>query len=208
MDLGQQLWLFVTNPNVTYLLLIVGLLMLLVAVTTPGTGVAEVIALVSLAMAAIGLIQLSVNFAGVMLIVVAFVLFLIDATATAHGALTLGGAVALLFGSLLLFPVREGAPGLSGWLIGGVTLSAAGLSALVVSALMRMRQQKGVDLAAQDVVGGRGVIKTVVTPPASGTAQIGGQLWTVAADEPIGPGTDVEVVAREGLILRVKRVSA
>jgi membrane-bound serine protease (ClpP class) len=205
MDLGQQLWLFVTNPNVTYLLLIVGLLMLLVAVTTPGTGVAEVIALVSLAMAAIGLIQLSVNFAGVMLIVVAFVLFLIDATATAHGALTLGGAVALLFGSLLLFPVREGAPGLSGWLIGGVTLSTAGLSALVVSALMRMRQQKGVDLAAQDVVGGRGVIKTDVKLNATGTAQIGGQLWTVAADEPIDVGSEVEVIEREGLTLRVKR---
>ena len=205
MDLGQQLWLFVTNPNVTYLLLIVGLLILLVAVTTPGTGVAEVIALVSLAMAAIGLIQLSVNFAGVMLIVVAFVLFLIDATATAHGALTLGGAVALLFGSLLLFPVREGAPGLSGWLIGGVTLSTAGLSALVVSALMRMRQQKGVDLAAQDVVGGRGVIKTDVKLNATGTAQIGGQLWTVAADEPIDVGSEVEVIEREGLTLRVKR---
>lgn len=205
MDLGQQLWLFITNPNVTYLLLIVGLLMLLVAVTTPGTGVAEVIALVSLAMAAIGLIQLSVNFAGVMLIVVAFVLFLIDATATAHGALTLGGAVALLFGSLLLFPVREGAPGLSGWLIGGVTLSTAGLSALVVSALMRMRQQKGVDLAAQDVVGQHGVIKTDVKLNAAGTAQIGGQLWTVAADEPIDVGSEVEVIEREGLTLRVKR---
>jgi membrane-bound serine protease (ClpP class) len=205
MDLGQQLWLFITNPNVTYLLLIVGLLMLLVAVTTPGTGVAEVIALVSLAMAAIGLIQLSVNFAGVMLIVVAFVLFLVDATATAHGALTLGGAVALLFGSLLLFPVREGAPGLSGWLIGGVTLSTAGLSALVVSALMRVRQQKGVDLAAQDVVGQHGVIKTDVKLNAAGTAQIGGQLWTVAADEPIDVGSEIEVIEREGLTLRVKR---
>lgn len=205
MDLGQQLWLMITSPNVAYLLLIVGLLMLLVAVTTPGTGVAEVIAFVALALAAIGLIQLSVNFAGVLLVVVGFVLFLVDVTATTHGALTLGGAVALLFGSLLLFPVREGTPGLSIWLIVGATLGTAGISALAVSAFMRMRQQKGVDLAAQGIVGGRGVIKTTVTPPASGTAQIGGQLWTVAADEPIEPGTDVEVIAREGLMLRVKR---
>ncbi len=205
MDLGQQLWLLVTDPNVSYLLLIIGLLMLLVAVTTPGTGVAEVIAFIALALAAIGLIQLRVDFAGVLLIVVGFVLFLIDATATAHGALTLGGAVALLFGSLLLFPVREGAPGLSGWLIGGVTLSTAGLSALVVSALIRVRQQKGVDLAAQDVVGQHGVIKTDVKLNATGTAQIGGQLWTVAADEPIDVGSEVEVIEREGLTLRVKR---
>lgn len=208
MDLGQQLWLIITDPNVSYLLLIVGLLMLLVAVTTPGTGAAEVTAIIALALSAIGLINLSANFAGVMLVIVGFLLFAIDATAVNHGALTLGGAVAILFGSLLLFPVREGAPGLSGWLIAGVTLSTAGFSVLVISAFMRMRQQKGVDLPAQGMVGGRGVIKTTVTPPASGTAQIGGQLWTVAADEPIEPGTDVEVIAREGLMLRVKRVSA
>jgi membrane-bound serine protease (ClpP class) len=207
MDLGQQLWLLITSPNVAYLLLIVGLLMLLVAVTTPGTGVAEMIAFIALALAAIGLIQLSVNFAGVLLVVVGFVLFLVDVTATAHGALTLGGAVAVLSGSLLLFPVREGTPGLSIWLIAGVTLSTAGFSVLVISAFMRMRQQKGVDLAAQDVVGGRGVIKTAVTPIASGTAQIGGQLWTVAADEPIDAGSEVEVIDREGLKLRVKRVN-
>ena len=207
MDLGQQLWLLITSPNVAYLLLIVGLLMLLVAVTTPGTGVAEMIAFIALALAAIGLIQLSVNFAGVLLVVVGFVLFLVDVTATTHGALTLGGAVAVLSGSLLLFPVREGTPGLSIWLIAGVTLSTAGFSVLVISAFMRMRQQKGVDLAAQDVVGGRGVIKTAVTPIASGTAQIGGQLWTVAADEPIDAGSEVEVIDREGLKLRVKRVN-
>ena len=50
MDLGQQIFQFITNPNVSYLLLIVGLFMLLLAVTTPGTGVAEVIAIVTLAL--------------------------------------------------------------------------------------------------------------------------------------------------------------
>ena len=68
-------------------------------------------------------------------------LFAIDVTATSHGALTLGGALALLIGSLLLFPAREGSPGLSGWLIGGTTLSMAGMSVLVISAYMRVREQ-------------------------------------------------------------------
>jgi membrane-bound serine protease (ClpP class) len=207
MDLGQQLFLFLSNPSVAYLALIVGLFMLLVAVTTPGTGVAEVIAFIGLAVATIGLIRLSVNFAGVLLIVVAFVLFIIDVTATTHGALTLGGAVALLVGSLMLFPVREGAEGLPIWLIVGVTLSTAGLSALVLSALMRVRQQKRIDHVAQNVVGTTGVVKTIVQPNAPGTAQIVGQLWTVSADEPIEPGTDVEVLNRTGLTLHVKRVN-
>ncbi len=206
MDLGQQLFQLVSNPSIAYLALIVGLFMLFVAVTTPGTGVAEVIAFIALAIAAIGLINLSANFSGVLFIVVGFVLFVIDATATAHGALTIGGAISLLVGSLLLFPVREGSEGLSGWLIGGVTLATAGLSAVILSALMRVRQQKRVDHVAQNIVGTRGVIKTEVKPNESGTAQIGGQLWTVAADEPIEPGTEVEVVNRVGLTLQVKRL--
>ena len=207
MDLGQQLFLLLSNPSVAYLALIVGLFMLLVAVTTPGTGIAEVIAFIGLAVAAIGLIRLSADFAGVLLIIVAFVLFIVDISATAHGALTLGGAVALLIGSLMLFPVREGAEGLPVWLIVGVTLSTAGLSALILSAYVRVRQQKRVDHASQNVVGTRGVVKTPVQPSAPGTAQIAGQLWTISADEAIEVGTDVEVVNRAGLTLQVKRIN-
>ena len=207
MDLGQQLFLFLSNPSVAYLALIVGLFMLLVATTTPGTGVAEVIAFIALAVAAIGLIRLSADFAGVLLIIVAFVLFIVDVTATTHGALTLGGAAALLIGSLMLFPVREGSEGLPVWLIVGVTLSTAGLSALVLSALMRVRQQKRVDHAAQNVVGTTGLVKTGVQPNVPGTAQIVGQLWTISADEPIETGTNVEVISRTGLTLHVKRVN-
>jgi membrane-bound serine protease (ClpP class) len=207
MNLGDQIFVVLSNPSVAYLALIVGLFMLLVAVTTPGTGVAEVIAFIGLAVAAIGLISLSADFAGVLLIIVAFVLFIIDVTATTHGALTLGGAAALLIGSLMLFPVRQGAEGLPIWLIVGVTLSTAGLSALVLSALMRVRQQKRVDGAAQNVVGTTGVVKTIVQPAAPGTAQVVGQLWTISADEPIEPGTEVEVLNRTGLTLHVKRIN-
>ena len=208
MDIGQQLWTLLTNPNVAYLALIVGLLMLVVAVTTPGTGLAEVIAVISLAVAAIGLIQLSANFAGVVLIVAAFILFALDVTQTAHGALTLGGAVALLAGSLLLFPAREGGPTLSLWLVVGVTLIMAAVSLVFISALMRWRKQRRVDNAAQEVVGQRGVVKTATAPLQSGTAQIAGQLWTVSADETIEPGVEVEVIGREGLTLKVKKTTA
>ena len=207
MDFGTQLFELLTNPNVAYLLLIVGLLLLLVAVTTPGTGVAEVTAIIVLVMATIGLINLSANFAGVMLVILGFVLFAVDATATNHGALTLGGAVTLLFGSLLLFPTREGEAGLSGWLIAGTTLGMSGFSALVVSALLRVRQQKGVDHVAQNMVGLQGVIKAAINPPEPGTAQVGGQLWTVSAEETIGPGASVEVVNRQGLTLHVKKTN-
>jgi membrane-bound serine protease (ClpP class) len=208
MDIGQQVMAFITNPNVAYLALIVGLLMLVVAVTTPGTGLAEVIAVIALAVALIGLVQLSANFAGVVLIIAAFVLFALDVTQTQHGALTLGGAVALVVGSLLLFPVREGGPTVSLWLVAGATIVMVAVSLVFFSALMRWRKQHRVDNAAQEVVGQRGVVKTATTPLTPGTAQVSGQLWTIEADEPIEPGTEVEVMGREGLTLKVKKVAA
>jgi membrane-bound serine protease (ClpP class) len=208
MDIGDQLWLFLSDPNVAYIALIVGLLMLVLAVTTPGTGFAEVIAVIALVIAAIGLIRLSVNFAGLALIVAAFVLFALDVIQTAHGALTLGGAVTLVVGSLLLFPVRDGGPVLSGWLVGGVTLLTIAVSVVFFSALMRWRNQRRVDNVAQEMLGQRGVVKTSIAPLANGTAQIAGQLWSVIAEEAIGPGMEVEVVGRDGLTLQVKKTTA
>ena len=208
MDIGSQFMAFIANPNVAYLALIVGLLMLVVAVTTPGTGFAEVIAVISLAVALIGLVHLEANLAGVVLIVAAFVLFALDVTHTQHGALTLGGAVALVIGSLLLFPAGENGPTLSLWLVAGVTILMVAISLVVLSAVMRWRKQRWVDNAAQKVVGQRGVVKTAVVPLTSGTAQVSGQLWSVAADEPIEPGTEVEVIGREGLTLKVKKIAA
>jgi membrane-bound serine protease (ClpP class) len=208
MDIAQQIMAFIVNPNVAYLALIVGLLMLVVAVTTPGTGLAEVIAVIALAVALIGLVQLSANFAGVVLIIAAFVLFALDVTQTSHGALTLGGAVALIAGSLLLFPAREGGPTISLWLIGGVTGLMVAVSLVFFSALMRWRKQHRVDNAAQEMMGQRGVVKTATAPRMPGTGQISGQLWSIVADESIEPGTEVEVIGREGLTLKVKKAAA
>ena len=208
MDVGQQLLAFIANPNVAYLALIVGLLMLVVAVTTPGTGFAEVIAVIALAVAVIGLVQLEANFAGVVLIFAAFVLFALDVTQTSHGALTLGGAVALVIGSLLLFPVREGGATISLWLVAGVTILMVAVSLVIFSALMRWRKQHRVDNVAQEMLGQRGVVKTALAPLAPGTAQIAGQLWSVEASESIEPGAEVEVVGRDGLTLKVRRTAA
>jgi len=208
MDIAQQFFMIISNPNVAYLAMFNGLLMLVESVTTPGTGLAEVIAIMALAVAAIGLVQLEANLAGLVLIVAAFVLFALDVTQTAHGALTLGGAIALFAGSLLLFPAGEGGPTISIWLIGGVTLLMVAVSLVFLSALLRWRKQHRVDNAAQTTLGQRGVVKTAIAPLKPGTAQIAGQLWSVSADSAIAAGVEVEVVERDGLTLKVKPLAA
>jgi membrane protein implicated in regulation of membrane protease activity len=82
------------------------------------------------------------------------------------------------------------------------------VSLVFFSALMRWRKQHRVDNAAQDVVGQRGVVKTATALLTPGTAQIAGQLWTIEASEPIAPGTEVEVIERTGLTLKVKKAAA
>ena len=205
MDIGEQIFQFLKDPNVAYILLIVGLWLLVIAVTTPGTGFAEVSAAITLALAAIGLFSLTVNFAGILLIVLGFALFAVDVFAASHGVLTVGGALALLFGSLLLFPERENVAGVSGWLIAGVTLASAGMAGIVLHALVNTLRRRGVDMATVTVEGMTGRVRKAVAAGESGTVQVGGQLWTAEADEPIESGAEVIVTHREGLTLRVAR---
>ncbi len=208
MDIGEQIFQFLKDPNVAYVLLIVGLWMLVVAVTTPGTGFAEVAAAIALVGAAIGLFNLTVNFAGVLLILLGFVLFAVDVFAASHGVLTIGGVLALLVGSLLLFPARENVAGVSGWLIAGATLASAGISGIVLHALVNTLRRRGVDVAAVNVEGTTGRVRKAIVAGESGTVQVAGQLWTAQADEPIESGAEVVVKQREGLTLRVVRVSS
>lgn len=208
MDFGEQLFQFLRDPNVAYVLLIVGLWMLVIAVTTPGTGFAEVTAAIALVGAAIGLFNLTVNFAGILLIILAFALFAIDVFAASHGVLTIGGVLALLLGSMMLFPARENAANISGWLIAGATLISAGLSGIVLHALVNTLRRRPVDMAAVNVEGVTGRVRKAILPGESGTVQAAGQLWTAESDEPIERGAEVVVTQRDGLTLRVKRVSS
>lgn len=208
MDFGQQVFEFLKDPNVAYVLLIVGLWTLVIAVTTPGTGFAEVAAVISLVGAAIGLFNLTVNFAGILLIVVAFGLFAVDVASPTHGVLTVGGVVALLLGSLLLFPQRENVAGVSGWLIAGVTVFSAGMAGIVLHALVRTLRRPAVDVATAHVQGATGRVRKVIAPRESGTVQVLGQLWTAEADEAIESGAEVIVERVEGLTLHVARVRA
>jgi len=182
--------------------------MLVVAVTTPGTGFAEVTAAIALVGASIGLFNLTVNFAGILLIVVAFALFAADVLATSHGVLTVGGVLALLFGSLLLFPERENVTSVSGWLIAGATIGSAAMAGLVLHALVNTLRRRPVDIATANVEGVRGQVKQAIVAGAPGTVQAAGQLWTALSDEPIESGAEVVITRREGLALHVARAPA
>ena len=203
-ELVRMLWSLLTNPNVAYVLLIIGLWAAAAAFYVPGTGLLEVSAVVCLVLAIAGLTQLPVNVVGVILIVVAGLLFIIDLKVHSV-ALAVGAAVSLVLGSVFLFPPSESTLRLSPWLIGGVTLASLGFFGVAISAAMRAQRLRA-RMTAETIVGQRGVATTPIDPV--GTVQVHSELWTAVAVESIGVGEEVEVTALEGLRVRVMRVAS
>ncbi|HLE29200.1 MAG TPA: hypothetical protein VI793_13830, partial [Anaerolineales bacterium] len=112
---ANSLWSLLTDPTVAYLLLVIGVWAVVMAASMPGTGIPEGVAVIALALAAVGLTQLPVNIAGLALIGLAVVLFVLEFRLMAHGALLAGGTIVLGVGSLLLFRIESGAQAALSW---------------------------------------------------------------------------------------------
>ncbi len=201
-ELVRALWKLLTNPNVAYLLLIMGLWATAAAFYVPGTGLMEISAALCLVLAIAGLTQLPVNIVGALLIVVAMATFVVDLHVQSV-ALTVGAIAALVLGSVFLFPPAGGALLVSPWLIGGVTLVSLGFFAGALAAAVRA-QRLETRVIAQASVGQVGVATTPIDPV--GTVQLQSEMWSAVADEPIAVGEQVQVTALEGLRVRVKLV--
>ena len=204
MDVGQAIFNFIANPDVAYLLLILGLFSLVLAVAAPGTGFAEISAGLCLILAVIGLAQLPVNLAGLVLILVGIGLFIVDLKLQTW-AVALGGAVALALGSVFLFEVTGEVVRVSLWLVGLVTLGSIAFFSFALNRVVKSRHLKSkVDPRA--VIGVKGTVRTplLTSNELKGTAQVDGELWTVSSDQPILAGTTVVVEDIDGLVLKVK----
>jgi membrane-bound serine protease (ClpP class) len=202
MDIAQGLFAFLASPNVAYVFLIVGLISMVMALTAPGSGVAEVAAGLCLILAVIGLAQLPVSIAGLLLIALGIGLFIADIKVQSS-LLALGGAIALGIGSLLLFSLPSVT--VSWWL---VALTTAGTGLLfgfgMNRAMHALRLPSRMDRAA--LAGAAGVVKSSLSAENkfTGTAQIGSELWTVKSDQPLSEGSEVVVMETEGVTLKVR----
>ncbi len=204
MNLSDSLWALLSDPNVAYVLLVVGLWSLVLAVAVPGTGLPETAAVISLVLAGIGLARLPVNWAAVGLIGLAVALFLLELKLTSHGALALGGALAFAAGSLLLFHTGASADEVrvSRWLVGGTTLATAGFFVYALGKVVETQRRPPAQ-NADAVVGAVGEARTAIQ--GTGSVYVGGELWSARADEALAAGEKVVVVGRDGLTLKVTR---
>lgn len=199
--IASALWAVITNPVVVFILLTIGLWALAAAVLIPGTGIPEGTAVIALALGALGLFQLPVNFSGLALMALAILLIVLEFQQSAHGALLVAGSISYAIGALLLFRVPEGQSALLSWVvvvgITGVQMVAFGF--IIWRGLAAQRLPVLQDLSR--LVGQQGVAQTGIN--GAGTVQVGGELWSAKSDAPITAGSSITVVGREGLWLKV-----
>jgi len=205
MDMAQTLWQLLINPNIAYLLLVIGLWSAITAFLVPGTGLPEAIAAVCLVLGVTGLTQLDINAIGAVMIALAFVLFLLEFKVMSHGALTVGGVVSFALGSLFLVRPTEAQPGVSVAVVGMTTLATVVFFVVAVRAALRTFRQP-IFSSRQRIVGAQGVVKQTIAPV--GTVQVKSELWTAVADEQVAAGEKVVVTGIEGLRLRVARAKS
>jgi membrane-bound serine protease (ClpP class) len=204
----EQFLQVLTNPNVTFLLLTVGVQAILIEISAPGGWVAGFIGVVCLALGTYGLGILPVNWFGLVFLITSFVLFALDIKAPTHGALTAAGLASFIVGSLVLFnsPGTPSFQRVSIPLVVGVGIATGAFFLAVLTFALRA-QRRPVEVGAEALVGRIGETRTALTP--QGMIHVAGELWS-AVIEPgaseLKIGEPVEVIGIEGLRLRVRPV--
>ncbi len=200
-NLLETLLNILTNANVVFLLLAVGTQAILIEITNPGAWVPGFVGVVSLALAFYGMGVLSVNWFGIVFIVLAFVLFVLDIKTPTHGALTVAGAGSLIAGALVLF----NSPGTPEFFRVSVPLVvvtsgavAVGFAVILAYALRAQRRPKVMGM--ETLVGQVGEVRS------DGAVQVASELWSAESESgQLEPGDKVQVVGVRGLRVVVRK---
>ena len=195
----------ITDPNVAYVLMMLGMLGLFFELSNPGVILPGVIGGISLILAFFAFQSLPISYAGLLLILFGVVLLIAEVKVTSHGVLAVGGVVAMLFGSLMLFDTPTAELRVSWWVILPTVGVTAAVFVVALAAGLRALARRPITGAAA-MVGGTGVARSVLDP--AGDVLVQGELWRAVADDgPIAIGETVRVTAVDGLTLKVVKAS-
>lgn len=204
MDLRQRILNVLANPNIAYLLMLLGFYGLLFEVTHPGVGFPGVAGAICLILAFFSLQMLPTNYAGVALIVLGLILFIAEAMVPGFGLLTLGGLVCMVLGSLILFKSSEQIMRVSLILIASVALTTATITIVLVRAVIISHRKKVIS-GQEGLIEARGHAKTHLIPGKEGKVFVHGEIWNAKSGEEIKKGKEIKVVKVDGMRLEVKR---
>lgn len=199
------------NPNVAYLLLVLGFLGFFLELASPGTSIPGALGVISLILASIGLSQLPFDWRGALLILVAFLLFFADIFLPSLGLLTLSGLALLVAGSYVLFDEAQGVF-VNRPLIWAIAAGLVGIFVVIGGFALSVWRRKPAT-GREGLVGAVGTVRKSLDP--DGVVFVSGELWQAtasgdndAAAPPIAERVPVTVTGMDGLRLLVRRATA
>ncbi len=191
------------NPNLTYILLMIGLAGLYFELSSPGAIVPGVIGGISLILALYAMQTLPVNYAGFLIILLAVVFFIVEIKVASHGLLSLAGVLCLLLGSIMLFRSPE-QPMQLALSVFVPTVAVISLFFVTVASLAFKAQRSTPQTGWESMVGMIGETRADLDP--EGKVFVNGELWNAIAEQKIDRGEKVEVLEVHNLKLKVKKI--
>jgi membrane-bound serine protease (ClpP class) len=190
----------ISDPNISYILFMIGLAGLYFELSNPGVIFPGVIGAISLVLAFYSFQALPVNYAGLILIVLSIIFFIAEVKVTSYGVLSIGGLVSLAFGSLMLFEDVK----VSLKLMAPTTVLIGAFFVIISSLAFRAYKRKPAS-GMEGMIGLVGQVKETIDP--EGLIFVRGENWRAVSEEKIEPGERVQVENAEGLVLTVKKAN-
>jgi len=200
----QKFFDALANPNIAYMLMMLGFYGLFFELSNPGAILPGVVGAICLILGFYSLQALPINYAGALLILMGIIMFMLEIWVTSFGMLTIGGLIALLIGSLMLVDSPEEYLQISLAVILPTTILTAAFFSFLVGSGLRA-QRRSFTSGKEAMVGGLGLADTDISPDHPGKIFVEGEIWNaVTQDGPIKKGAPVEILDVAGLTVIVK----
>jgi membrane-bound serine protease (ClpP class) len=200
-DWRTEILSLITNPNIAYILMLIGIYGIILEFYNPGMMFPGVVGTISLLLALFAFQVLPVNYAGLALIGVGIALMVGEMLMPSFGALGVGGIVAFVVGSIMLMDTDAPGFGISWQVVGGVSLTAAALLLLLMAMLSRS-QRRAVVTGQEEMVGSRA--RVIDWQSGAGRIRVHGEIWRARGPADLAAGQEVKVIAIDGLTLEVE----
>lgn len=205
MNFRERFLNFISDPNIAYILLMIGIYGIIFELSNPGAILPGVIGAISLLLAFYSLQTLPINYAAAGLILLGVILFILELKFASHGLLTLGGVICFILGSIMLFDTANPLFKLSLSVIIPVTLVTVLFFVILLRLAYKAYKIKPVT-GVEELIGLRGVAKTDIDRQ-KGMVMVHGELWQAVSDEEIKKDEEIIVEEVKGLTLKVRRAN-
>jgi membrane-bound serine protease (ClpP class) len=204
MNRRQRILDIISNPNITYILMMLGLVGLYLELSNPGLILPGVIGAISMILALYAMQTLPINYAGLMLIILGAVLFIAEINVMSYGLLSVSGAISIFLGSIMLIDSDDPAMQISR----AVLYPTLGMTLLVTAGtiyLAARSSQLRTSTGLEGLVGEAGIVKETLNP--QGRVLVHGEIWNAESDVTISEGEKVVVESVAGLTTKVRKAS-